>query len=61
MTLQDLTPQQLDRVYRRLYRSLPDGGMFGWDWTTLFLLYPSKAAALLGVYRAIQEKEANQT
>ena len=57
MTLQDLTTSQLDRVYRRVYRSLPDGGQFGWDWRTLEMLYPSKAAALRDVLRVTKQKE----
>ena len=58
MTLQELTIHQLDRVYRRVYESLPDGGHFGWDWRTLEMLYPSKAAALREVLRVTRQKEA---
>ena len=57
MKLSDLTTTQLDRVYRRIYRSLPDGGMFGWDWRTLDMLYPTKADVLREILHAVDQKQ----
>lgn len=49
MKLQDLTHQQLRRVYNKLYSQLSSGGLYGWDWHTLHATYPSKCAAMRAV------------
>ena len=49
MELKDLTKKQLYRLYRRLYERLPDGGMFGWDWRTLYSTYPGMWLTLRSV------------
>jgi len=57
MTLDDLSDNQLDRVYRRLYRSLPSGDPFGWDFPTLFLLYPAKAVLMRQIIAMLRERD----
>lgn len=49
MELKDLNKGQLYRLHRRMYEQLPEGGMFGWDWRTLRISYPSKYLALRSI------------
>lgn len=49
MELSDMTQAQLRRCYERLFGTLPDGGMFGWDVPTLRGAYPSLYHALRSV------------
>ena len=57
MQLDDLNRTQLYRLYRRLYRRLGYGGMFGWDWVTLHAVNPSLYHAIRAVAYAHDHSE----
>ena len=56
MTLSDMTEKQLNRLYRRVYRTLPYGGCFGWDVHTIKLTYPHKWKLLQSIAREHDQK-----
>ncbi len=56
MTLRDLTLKQLERLHRRVYDSLGDGGWYGWDWPTIRAIHPGKAAALRALVDEIKRR-----
>ena len=60
MKLEDLSSPQLARVYRKVARSVPDGGHFGWDWPTLRMPYPAKAQILRRVLEILREREVSE-
>ena len=49
MELKDMTIKQMNRLYARIYRTLPYGGGYGWDWRTLHITYPAKYHLLRAV------------
>jgi hypothetical protein len=56
MSLRDLTDEQLERVYRRLYDRLAESGPFGWDWPTLRVVNPGLYKSLKEVYQELRQR-----
>ena len=61
MTLEDLTEKQLNRLYRRVYNTLPYGGCFGWDVATIKITYPHKWKLLQAIAREHDQKLCERT
>ena len=56
MQLSDLSVEQLERIYARLYRSLGSSGCYGWDWITLKLTRPGKAVLMKSILWEMDRK-----
>ena len=57
MRVSDLTDIQLERIYEKLWKKLPQGDCFGFDWNTLWVLDPPLYKALRSIHNELVRRE----